>query len=219
MYYAFIELHAGFGQIILALVPLLTVLLAVLQGQEHLHLAALAGAVFAAVGVALMSSASLHGSVPFLSLAAGLGGALCFAQAAVLVRRLPPVHPVAMNGVGMIAGAAVLLAGALATGETFELPEDAATWTALVYLVTLGSVGVFLLYVFVLRRWAASRAAYSFLFSPVVSLGLSAWIDDEPVSAGLVVGGLLVLGGVYVGALRSPLSTPRHRREAHKARW
>jgi drug/metabolite transporter (DMT)-like permease len=218
MYYAFIELHAGFGQIILALVPLLTVLLAVLQGQEHLHLAALAGAVCAAFGVALMSSTSLPDSAPLLSIAAGLGGALCFAQAAVLVRRLPPVHPIAMNAVGMTAGAAVLLAGALATGETFELPQDAVTWTALVYLVTLGSVGVFLLYVFVLRRWAASRAAYAFLFSPIVSLGLSAWVDDEPVSAGLVLGGFLVLGGVYVGALRSPVSAAVPRPEAPEAR-
>jgi drug/metabolite transporter (DMT)-like permease len=214
MYYAFIELHAGFGQIILALVPLLTVLLAVLQGQERLHLVALGGAVLAVVGVALMSSASLHGSVPLLSVLAGLGGAVCFAEAAVLVRLLPPVHPIAMNAVGMVAGTVVLFLGSLAVGETFELPQGAATWTALVYLVTFGSVAVFLLYVFVLRRWAASRAAYSFLFSPIVSLALSAWLDDEPVTAGLILGGLLVLGGVYIGALRPSVSAPRVHDEA-----
>jgi len=209
MYYAFVELHAGFGQIILALVPLLTVLLAVLQGQERLHLAALAGAVLAVGGVALMSSASLHGSVPFLSVLAGLGGAFCFAEAAVLVRVLPPVHPITMNAVGMVAGTAVLFLGALVTGETLELPQGAATWTAVLSLVTFGSVAVFLLYVYVLRRWAASRAAYAFLFSPIVSLALSAWLDDEPVTVGLVIGGVLVLVGVYVGALRPSVSVPR----------
>ena len=218
MYYAFVELQAGFGQIILALVPLLTVLLAVLQGQERLHLAALGGAVLAVVGVAVMSSASLHGSVPLLSVLAGLGGALCFAQAAVLVRLLPPVHPITMNAVGMVAGTGVLFVGALAAGETFELPRGAATWTALVYLVTLGSVAVFLLYVFVLRRWAASRAAYAFLFSPIVSLALSAWLDDEPVTAGLVLGGFLVLGGVYVGALRPSVSVPSPPEDAPETR-
>jgi drug/metabolite transporter (DMT)-like permease len=216
MYYAFVELHAGFGQIILALVPLLTVLLAVLQGQERLHLAALAGAVLAVVGVALMSSASLHGSVPVLSVLAGIGGAICFAEAAVLVRRLPPVHPITMNAIGMVAGTVILFVGALAAGETFALPDAAATWTALIYLVTLGSVGVFLLYVFVLRRWAASRAAYAFLLSPIVSLGLSAWLDDESVTAGLVLGGALVLGGVYIGALRPSFSASRPPVEARK---
>src|ERR687890_1901208 len=42
-YYALVELHAGFGSILLALVPLATLLLAVLQGQERLRVAAVAG--------------------------------------------------------------------------------------------------------------------------------------------------------------------------------
>lgn len=204
MYYAFVELHAGFGQILLALVPLLTVLLASAQGEESLRLQSLVGAVMAVVGVAIMTSASLDTSLPLLSVLAGLGGAVCFAESAVLVRLLPPVHPVTMNAVGMTAGAAALLVGAAVIGESFVLPDDASTWAAVVYLVTLGSVGVFLLYLFVLGRWTASRVSYSFLLSPFVSILLSVWLDDEPVGWGLVVGGVLVLSGVYVGALRGP---------------
>jgi drug/metabolite transporter (DMT)-like permease len=204
MYYAFVELHAGFGQILLALVPLLTVLLAAAQGEEPLRARSFVGALMALVGVTIMTSASLEGSVPILSVLAGLGGAVCFAESAVLVRLLPPVHPVSMNAVGMTVGAGALLIGAALIGESFVLPDDSPTWAAVVYLVTLGSVGVFLLYLFVLGRWTASRVAYSFLLSPVVSILLSAWLDDEPVGWGLVLGGLLVLGGVYVGALRAP---------------
>jgi len=184
------------------------VLLGAAQGEERLRLASLAGALLALAGVAIMSSARLRESLPLLSVLAGLGGALCFAQSAVLVRRLPPVHPVTMNAVGMTAGAAVLLAGAAAAGESTVLPESAATWAAFVYLVTLGSVGVFLLYLFVLGRWTASRAAYAFLLSPFVSILLSAWLDDEPVSTSLVLGGLLVLIGVYIGALRASAEEP-----------
>lgn len=33
---------------------------------------------------------------------------------------------------------------------------------------------------------------------------LSAWLDDEPVGSGFVLGGLLVLVGVYFGALLRP---------------
>jgi drug/metabolite transporter (DMT)-like permease len=58
------------------------------------------------------------------------------------------------------------------------------------------------LYLVVLRYWAASRAAYTFVVIPVVTLALSAWLDDEPVGAELAVGGAMVLAGVYVGALR-----------------
>jgi drug/metabolite transporter (DMT)-like permease len=201
-YYALVELHAGFGQILLALVPLMTLLLAVAQRQERLRLAAIAGSVLALGGVVLMSQAPLRESLPLLSVLAALGSALCFAQAAVLVRRIPRVHPVTMNAVGMSAGAVALVAASVLAGETFGVPERGATWSAVGYLVTFGSMGVFLLYLFVLRHWAASRAAYSFVLIPIVTVALSAWLDDEPIGVELVLGGALVLAGVYVGALR-----------------
>src|SRR6187402_3092162 len=59
-YYALVELHAGFGQILLALVPLLTLLLAVAERQERLRGASLLGAVIALVGVVVMSRAPLR---------------------------------------------------------------------------------------------------------------------------------------------------------------
>jgi drug/metabolite transporter (DMT)-like permease len=209
-YYALVELHAGFGQILLALVPLFTLFLATAQRQERFRLGALAGAVLALAGVVVMSSAAFEGSFPLLSVLAALASALCFAQAAVLVRWLPPVHPVAMNAVGMSAGAAALVVAAALAGDDIVLPDGAATWAAVVYLVTFGSVAVFLLYLYVLRRWVASRASYSFVLIPIVTVVLSAWLDDEPVGSGLVVGGALVLTGVYVGALRTPETAAAH---------
>lgn len=203
-YYALVELHAGFGQILLALVPLMTLLLATAQGQERLRLAALGGTILALAGVAVMSSAPLRDSLPVLSVLAGLGSALCFAEAAVLVRRFPPVHLVTMNAVGMTVGAAALLAASVLAGEERALPDRGETWSAVAYLATLGTMGVFLLYITVIRRWGASRAAYSFVLIPVVTVVLSAWLDDEPIGWSLVLGGLLVLVGVYVGALRAP---------------
>lgn len=202
-YYALVEIHAGFGQTLLALVPLATLLLAVAQRQERLRAAALAGALIALVGVAVMSQAPLRDSLPLLSLLAALGAALCFAEGAILVRWFPPVHPVTINAIGMATGAVLLAVGSVLIGETISLPERAETWAAIGYLVAVGSVVVFVLYVVVLRYWVASRAAYEFVLIPVVTLALSAWLDDEPVGLGLVLGGLLVLAGVYVGALRT----------------
>jgi drug/metabolite transporter (DMT)-like permease len=202
-YYGLVRVHAGLGQTLLAVVPLATLLLAVLQRQERLRAGAVAGSLVALAGIAVMSRAPLREAVPALSLLALLGGALCFAEAAVLVRRFPRVHPVTMNAVGMTAAGALLVPLAVLAGEPIELPRRAATWLALGYLVAVGSVLVFVLYLVVLARWTASRAAYTFVLVPVVTVVLSAWLDDEPVGSGLVLGGLLVLAGVYVGALRS----------------
>jgi len=93
-------------------------------------------------------------------------------------------------------------------GEPRLLPQRATTWVAVGYLVVVGSVVVFVLYLVVLRYWAASRAAYGFVLIPFVTVLLSAWLDQEPLGVGLLLGGLLVLAGVYVGALRPTRPLP-----------
>lgn len=201
-YYALVHIQAGLGQTLLALVPLATLLLAVVQGQERLHLAAVMGTLLSLAGVGVISGASLPSSVPVLAVLAVFGSVLCFAQANVIVRRHPDVHPVTMNALGMLAGVVVLVAVSLIARETWTLPERPETWAALGYVVGVGSVVVFLLVVFVLHHWEASRASYVMVIVPLVTVVLSAWLDDEPVGPGLVGGGLLVIAGVYIGAIR-----------------
>jgi drug/metabolite transporter (DMT)-like permease len=208
-YYGFVRIPAGLGQTILAVVPLATLLLAVLQRQERLHVAAVVGGILALAGVGVMYGAPVGRSIPFTSVLALVGAALCFGQAAIVVRRFPPVHPVAMNAIGMISGAALLVGASLFVGVRFELPQRPATWAALAYLVVVGSVLVFVLILVVLRYWTASRAAYGFVISPPVTLILSAWLLDEPVGWELAGGGLLVMAGVYIGALRRSTGGPQ----------
>ncbi|MFI2431109.1 DMT family transporter [Streptomyces sp. NPDC018693] len=197
-YYALQYVHAGFGQTVLSLVPLAALLLAVGQGQERFRALALAGALLAAAGVAVMTR-GLQGDVPWPALLAMLGSVLSFAQAAVLVRRLPKVHPVTMNAVGMTGASVLLFAGSRLAGDHWALPDRAATWWALAYLAVAGSVLTFVFYLLVIEHWGASRAAYVFVVIPPVTILLSAWLDDEPLSAGLLLGAPLVLVGVYLG--------------------
>jgi drug/metabolite transporter (DMT)-like permease len=207
-YYALVRIHAGLGQTLFALVPLVTLLLAVVQRQERLRVAALAGTLLCLVGITLISGLSGRESVPLLSLLAVLAAVFCFAQATVLVRHFPPVHPVTLNAAGMATGAVILVVLSLLFGEAIVVPEEPETWLALAYLIAIGSGIVFVLYVVVIRLWSASRAAYGFVVTPIVTVLLSAWLDDEPITIGLVFGGALVLVGVYIGALR-PAAAPQ----------
>jgi drug/metabolite transporter (DMT)-like permease len=206
-YYGFVHVHAGLGQLMFALVPLATLLIASLQGHERLHARAVAGALCAVAGVAVLAQAQLDDALPPLSLLALLGSVLCVSQAAVLVRRFPPVHVVTMNAVGTFAAALVLLPVALAAGEPIVLPRLGPTWLALGFGVVGGAL-LFVLYIFVLKRWAASRAAYLFVLAPFLTFVLSARLDDEPLGSSLAVGGAFIVAGVYVGALRR--SSSRH---------
>jgi drug/metabolite transporter (DMT)-like permease len=70
------------------------------------------------------------------------------------------------------------------------------------YMVVIGSGIVFILWVFVLKRWDASRAAYNFVLLPPITLVFSNLITGEEVGVELILGGVVILVGVYIGALR-----------------
>lgn len=201
-YVALVQIHAGVGQTLLALVPLATLLLAVAQRQERFSTSAVAGTLLGLAGIALIYFDPGRDPIPPLALILVLASVLCFAQALVLVRRLGTIHPVSLNAVGMVIGALVLLTASILLGEPKISPTRAETWAALAYVVVFGSVIVFLLHVFVAQHWNASRASYVMVTIPLVTIALSSWLDQEPVTAVFLLGGLLVLGGVYIGALR-----------------
>lgn len=201
-FYALVELEAGFGQILLAIVPLLTLLLAVSQRLERLRASAVVGALVAVGGVVVMSGLTLDGPIPVISVLAAVGAAICFAQASITIKRFPPVHPIVVNAVGMTVGAAFLVLLTFVTSNEVVLPRRADTWWAVAYMVIVGSGVVFTLYVVVLKYWDASRANYGFVVIPIVTVLVSAWLLDEQVTGGLIFGGALVLAGVYLGALR-----------------
>jgi drug/metabolite transporter (DMT)-like permease len=201
-YYALQTIQAGMAQTLLALVPLATLLIAVAGRQERLTVAALAGSLISAVGVAVVAWRPGGQAVPPGSVLAMVGAVLCLAMATVIVRRSPTVDPVAMNAVAAVTAAVLLLAGAFAAGQRIALPRHTSTWWAVLFLAVIGSVVVFSLQLLVLKHWSASRANYVFVLIPLFTIALSSWLDHEPVGPGLLAGGTLVVGGVYVGALR-----------------
>jgi drug/metabolite transporter (DMT)-like permease len=189
---------------LLACVPLLTFGLALAHRQERFRWEGLVGAALAVAGIAVVFNSGLDRDVPLTSMLAILAGAVGWAEALIVVKGFPRVHPAAMNTVAMAAGLVVLLALTVIFEEAYTLPESASTWGAQAYLVIAGSVGVFWLYVFVLRGWTASAASYQLVLIPLVTVAVSAWLQDERITPAFAAGSLLVLVGVYFGALRRP---------------
>lgn len=201
LYWALVRVTAGVAVVVLAIVPLATLLLAVAQGLERLHPRGAAGAVLALVGITSMAVGSGHVVLPLSALAAMLAAALCIGQSIILGKRLSANHPAMTNAVGMAAGAVLLLVLSASTGEPWALPRRAEARWAVAYLVTLGSVGLFVLVLLVVRRWTVSATSYMFVLFPVVTMALGAWLADEPVTGQGVTGGALVMLGVWFGVL------------------
>jgi drug/metabolite transporter (DMT)-like permease len=189
------------GVVILALVPLLTLMLAVIQRVEPFRWLGVIGALVAATGVAIISADQLAGRVPPLPMLAVLLAAAAIAQSSVLIKRLPDVHPITTNAIAMLVGAAVLAAVSAALGEPWILPREAPTWVAIGYLVIIGTVVVYALGLFVLTRWTASSASYLHILLPLVAVPLGAWLRNERVSPLFAIGAAVVMVGVYVGVV------------------
>ena len=201
MYWSLVRVTAGVATIVLAVVPLVTVLLAAAHGLERLGLRSAVGAVLALAGIAWMVIGPQPVDVPGPALVAMLAAALCIGESIILGKRISANHPVITNAVGMTAGAVLLLVLSAIAGEAWVLPQAAEVWWALGYLVTLGSVGLFILVLIVINRWTASATSYLFVLFPVATLALGAWIADEPVTAQAVIGAVVVMLGVWFGAL------------------
>ena len=201
VYWGIQRLPVGVGAIVFALVPLATFAAAVLHRLEPFRWLTLAGGVVAVGGIAVIAGGPGSGSISVAGIVAMVLAVLCAAEAAIVAKRFPAVPPVMMNAVGMTVGAGVLVALSFAAGEAHAVPAETATWLGLVYLVLFGSIATFLTYVFVLRRWTASGTSYMFVLAPLVATAFAALFQGERVTGGLVVGGALVLAGVYVGAL------------------
>jgi drug/metabolite transporter (DMT)-like permease len=204
------ETPPGTGQIIIALVPLLTLGLAIVHGLERFSPRALVGALIAIGGLAFLVNDRIEADVPLLSLLAMVVGAAFLAESGVVLKLTPRAHPVASNAVGMLAGSVGLLALSAIVGDSWLAPAQSDTWVAMIFLVLGGSIAVFGLYAFLLGRWTASAVSYILLLQPLPTLVFSALLTSEPITPALFVGGAIMLLGVYIGAFargRQPAAT------------
>lgn len=200
-YHALAELSAAVAALVMSLVPLLTVLFAAAHRLEVLHLRTVLGGLLAVAGVAVVLSDRFTLAGSPISLLAMFGAAVAASESAVLVKRFPRTHPLALNAFGMVVGAAILGIGMVVAGERPALPTLPATWISYVYLVVIGTVVLFSVYLFALRRWTASGVAYAFVLAPFVAAPAGALLTGEGIGPTFVAGLVLVLAGVYVGAL------------------
>jgi drug/metabolite transporter (DMT)-like permease len=204
LYIALVKLPAGIGGVIMASVPLLTFFLAYLHRLEPFRLRGLIGAIITIMGIAVLVQAPVGTHFPLISLLAMVGAAIGAAESGIVIKKNPPSNPVATNAVAMLLGAVLLLASSALARESWKLPSHTDTRIALLYLVLVGSIGLFGFYLFVLERWTASGASFQFVLIPLAAVGFGAWIAHEPLTWPMLAGALIVAIGVYVGVLSKP---------------
>ena len=195
-------------QILMATVPLLTVFLSALHGIEAISLRGILGSLLAVGGIAITVGGASTSQLSIPHVAAILLAAVFIAEGGVVIKKFPPNPPIMTNAIAMTVGGFILGLASLVSGEPWTIPTLTSTWIAFIYLVVFVTIIAFLLYMFVLGKWSASRTSYGFVLVPLVTIVVASSVVGEEITWNFLVGAGFVLAGVLVGALLPSKAKP-----------
>ncbi len=201
LYWALQTAPVSLATVVISTSPLFTLILAVLHRLEKFRMQALLGGLVAFAGLAIAVNAQSGSRELIPAILALVLGALVAAEGNVIFKMYSlKSDPIIINAVSMTAGSLFLFGASFIAGEVWGLPVTAQGWGALTYLIFGGSVVMFYLFVYVLSQWTASAASYAILFFPLIATILAASLTGETVTLPFVIGGAVVILGVWLGA-------------------
>ena len=206
--YGLVATPASLYQVLMATLPLFTLFLSAAQGIEGITPRGIFGSVLAIAGIAVVVGGTSGANISLPHIVAILLAAVCIAEGGVLIKKFPPNPPIMTNAIGMTVGTVILGAASLISGEAWTVPTMTSTWVAFIYLVVFVTVLAFLLYMFVLTNWTASGTSYGFVLVPLVTMVVASTVAGEQITINFLIGAVLVIGGVIIGALLPSKAKP-----------
>jgi drug/metabolite transporter (DMT)-like permease len=192
---------SGLLAVIFSLASLTNIALAVLFLGEPLRPRVVLGALLGLSGGTLMLwheiDCNALGAGPLIGLGLGLLGCLSFSTGNMLSARTQRegIPVLSANAWGVSYGVLVNAVVALFAGSAFIIEPTSRYVLSLLWLAIPGSVLAFWLYLALLGRIGADRAAYATVLSPVLALVISTFVEDYRWSALAVIGLVLVAAG------------------------
>lgn len=208
VYWSAQQMPSGWISVIFGLTPLITGLFARLWlGERNLGPAQIGGMLLGVAGLAVLfgSSIDLAGSALY-GMIVILIGVTIHAISAVVVKQINADVPALVQTAGGLLVAAPLfdLTWWFFDGSWPQILPPKAVMS-IVYLAVFGSVLGFALYYFVLKRLPATQVGLITLITPVGALLLGHLLENEPLTASIIVGTSLILCGLamfQIGAVR-----------------
>jgi drug/metabolite transporter (DMT)-like permease len=197
------HITSSLAALLIAADPLFIVLLALwLDPTERASGSRLLGLGLGFVGVAALVGLSLGGDEQgALGTVMLLGAALCYAVSALLIKRISSIPPIGSTSVSL-AAAAVLLAPLAAFDVPSTMPSPPVLASVLVLSLLCTAVG-YVVYYSLIAAAGASRASLITYFNPAVAVVLGVAILGESITAGTIVGFVLILAGCALSTRRS----------------
>jgi drug/metabolite transporter (DMT)-like permease len=191
--------HTG---LIVALEPVMVLVIAVAVRLEELTAGKFAGMIiaFGGVGVLTADKAGQGSASPWIGDLILLASTLVFSIYIIMMKKVANQYDaLTLNTLTYVLGATMMLPFcAHAVVLTNWAALRAGAWWGLAFMVVFGSVISYLLFAYVLTELAASRVAAFNYLQPVIASGLGIWLLSERLTAMDLIGGGLILAGVYL---------------------
>jgi drug/metabolite transporter (DMT)-like permease len=191
--------HTG---LIIALGPVMVLVIAVVIRLEALTAWKFAGMMiaFAGVGVLTADKAGQGTAGHWVGDLILLASTLVFAIYIILVKEVAnSFDALTLNTLTFVLGAIMMFPFcAREVAVTNWAAVRPVAWWGLAFIIVFGSVISYLLFAYVMTELAASRAAAFNYLQPVIASGLGIWILSERLTSKVLIGGALILAGVYL---------------------
>ena len=192
----------GIVSLLIALVPLWLALFdRVLLKSAPLGWRVVVGLVAGFTGEALLvGTAAAHGDVPLGGMLVVVGASLAWAVGSLYARNAPlPRNALLGSGMQQLAGAGVILAVAVVTGQFagFDVSQvQTRSWLGLLWLILAGSFVGFSVYLWLLRNVRTSLVGTYAYVNPIVAVFLGAVVLNEELPLRVLVAAAIVLSSV-----------------------
>jgi O-acetylserine/cysteine efflux transporter len=171
---------------------------------ETMRLPAVIGLVIAFIGVAWMSL-DPHGIGDLPAIVLVILACVCWAVATVLVRMVPGVKPLKVQGMTAIVAAPSLIAMSFAfEGQVVERVTSAPwyAWACVAFAGIVSTIGASALLFWLVQRRESGRVTPYFLLTPLVSCTIGILFMGDRLTPQLLIGGAATLVGVALVALK-----------------
>lgn len=203
MFWAEQFIDSGLAALLAGMSPLFMALYGSLGRQgDRLSPALMFGLVIGLLGVAVLVDPAWSGTSArymYLAVLVILLGSQAWSGGSVLAkRRIRGVSSLLSSAVHALSAGVFLFLVDLAVRGGAWPRASLQAWLALGYLALFGSIIAYSAYVYLVNHMAPARAGTYSYINPVVAVFLGWLILDEPVTWRLVVGGLIILTGLFL---------------------
>lgn len=182
--------------------PAWVTLVQAVRGAERLTARRIAALALSFGGVALMVGTPGTGAMPWQGIALALGAAIVYGVYIPVMQYMQKDYPVSVTSAYAKIGSAACFLALAAANQSFTASMTVTAWSAILALTVLSTVLPSVLFLMGLMRLGPVRTAIVSTVEPFLTAALGALVLQQPLTAGTLGGGLLIIAAVLSLHLR-----------------